>query len=193
MAICKPCRSVKRKAERAADPEKYRLQVRNYRRNSRHWSESVNKSVIDKFNSLVSMEPMSGCWLWLGYSDSRQRPAIQIMGDRALCSHVALFIGKGRVVNTGEVACHSCDNPACVNPSHLFVGTQLDNMRDAKNKKRNAFGERQGFAKLTDEIVMQLRARKSAGEPTRKMANELGVDWTTVNNAIRGKFWSHLQ
>lgn len=80
-------------------------------------------------------EPNSGCWLWLrGLSSTGY--AVWMIGRRQWrVSHLAL-LSRGIQVPSGFDACHHCDNPPCVNPDHLFVGTRRDNMQDAKAKGR---------------------------------------------------------
>lgn len=98
-----------------------------------------SKAMADRFWKFVSPEPNSGCWLWEGSTDKRGYGQLRLSssgpGSLAYATHVSLALA-GRHVPSGKCACHHCDNPPCVNPDHLFIGTQLDNMRDAKAKGR---------------------------------------------------------
>jgi hypothetical protein len=85
--------------------------------------------------------------------------------------------------------CHRCDVPACVNPDHLFLGTHLDNVRDAISKDRHARGEVNGHAKLTADDVRAIRADRRI---QRVVAAEYGVARTVVSRIRSGTRWGHL-
>lgn len=96
-----------------------------------------NMSDIDRFLSYVIPEPNSGCWLWMGAARNRgygnfHSPA---HGGEVVASRWILEFYKG-AIPAGNFACHKCDNPPCVNPDHLFVGSRSENMLDASRKGR---------------------------------------------------------
>lgn len=100
------------------------------------------KPISARFWRYVSPEPNSGCWLWDGSIDRRGYGQLRIVsasGKNCLvyATHVSLAIHDRPVVD-GMCACHRCDNPICVNPDHLFVGSQHDNMRDCMAKGRHS-------------------------------------------------------
>lgn len=113
-------------------------------------------------------------------------------------------------VSLGELdACHKCDNPPCVNPLHLFPGTNADNNRDRDAKgrtkvatgdasgarvhpERRPRGERHGCAKLTEAQVIKIRQSVAEGESRRLLAELFGIDRSTVNYIVSGKLWKHL-
>lgn len=93
----------------------------------------------------------------------------------------------------GTIICHTCDVPACVRPDHLFIGTQADNMRDMRNKNREAWGEKHGHAKLTVEIVLDIRATWESGTMTqRDLAKKYGVHFGTINDIIHRRIWTKI-
>ncbi len=131
---------------------------------------------------------------------------------QARMSRVVLAEKLGRPIKAGHFACHHCDNPRCVNPEHLYEGTQKENMRDRDTRKGNPFtrldtvarakasasrksrgscrGERHNLAKLDDEKVRLIRKR--AGEPLGTLAKEFGVAKSVICNVIKRRTWAHV-
>ena len=120
--------------------------------------------------------PDNGCWLWL--------PKLQPTGygrfnfnGRPIFAHRAAWVRHNGPVPHGLFVCHSCDNRRCVNPSHLFVGTNADNVRDAVRKGRNVRGERAGAAKLSEKQVMEIAA---STDLHRVLAKRFGVSKSNI-------------
>lgn len=130
------------------------------------------------------------CWKWTG---ARNKEGYGIFRSVAfygrLAHRVAWQIFEGPLPE-GAFVLHKCDNPICVNPSHLFLGTQADNMRDMVNKSRQAFGTRRKNAKLSEESVRLLRSCKW-GEITTS-AKRLGISRGLAYSVIAGRRWSHV-
>jgi HNH endonuclease len=95
-------------------------------------------------------------------------------------------------VPDGMLVLHTCDNPPCVNPDHLYAGTHADNMRDRMVRSRGACGERVNTAKLRAEQVYEIRARAGAGEPHTLLASDYGVSGAMVGFIVRREAWKHL-
>jgi len=87
---------------------------------------------------------------------------------------------------------HHCDNPPCIRPSHLFLGTQVENMGDMARKGRAACGERNGSAKLTEAKVLEIRLLAREGMTQRAIARQFGVTFQTVSRLIRRELWAHV-
>lgn len=92
------------------------------------------------------------------------------------------------------MVCHHCDNPACINPEHLFVGSALDNNRDREAKgRRNVKGERNPIARLTDAQVREIRTRAASGENQSQIGADYGIKNMTVSAIHRRRNWKHIQ
>ena len=151
-------------------------------------------NMLNRFMSQVVPEPNSGCWLFDcadgpgGYS----RFCFNKKVYRAHRVAFALFCSDP----TGLNVCHKCDNPPCVNPDHLFLGTASDNLGDmsAKGRGRKAGtgpnGTRHFRAILTDDIVREIR---TSTESQHAIARRLGLARSTVCHARSGRTWSHVK
>lgn len=143
---------------------------------------------VERFWSKVKKS--QGCWEWTAYVNPKGYGEVRFRGRARLAHRVSWFLEHG-AEPTGLV-CHHCDNPRCVNPEHLFVGTHADNTADMIAKGREPRGERGGHAKLTEADVLGIRRRYQAGERERTLAREFGVDAVTVNNLLSGSTWAFL-
>lgn len=144
----------------------------------------------------VSPCPNTGCWWWMG---AIQRKGYGHMGrggrgaGNVICSRLSYQMHYG--VDPGELfVLHRCDSPACVNPEHLFLGTNKDNMADCAKKGRvkwPAFrGEKHIQAKLTADLVRLIRASPLS---CAKLGSQLGVRDTTIHSARTRKTWKHVE
>lgn len=144
------------------------------------------------FWSNVRIRP-SGCWEWIGTKHRKGWPygTFRADGKRTVAHRAAFYYATGRWPK--KFACHKCDNPPCVNPSHLFDGDHLDNVRDCVSKGRNRSVAT--AAKLTKRAVRFIR-RSYAKAPTYKtkwlLARRYNLNWHTVQNVLIRKTWRHV-
>lgn len=128
-----------------------------------------------------------GCWYWRGARDRKGYGRFWFEGrTRGAHRVAALIFGAG--IPEGMVAMHTCDNPPCVNPSHVVVGTVADNNADRARKGRSApqAGQCNGNARLTEDAVREIRRRYAAGGVSqRQLAREFGVGQMTVSYVVR--------
>src|SRR5690606_33099234 len=94
----------------------------------------------------------------------------------------------------GMVVCHTCDNPSCVNPHHLFLGTPADNNQDRTRKGRTVapVGEEHGLSKLTEKQVLEIRELANEGMTKAAIARQYGVDRGTIYHIVNRITWRHL-
>ncbi len=140
----------------------------------------------------------SGCWEWQGAANSKGYGVIHLKHwdwpERAPSVHRVVYMLCVGPVLDDLCVLHRCDNPPCVRPDHLFLGTNLDNIADkmAKGRHRSPVGENHGSHRLTAELVMEIRRRAASGETYASIARDLGFSQTQVSGVARGKQWKHL-
>lgn len=152
------------------------------------------ESVVSRFWEKADRSSGDGCWPWVGARNPDGYGSFGI-GGRAVGAHrVAWEIENGRIP-AGMHILHSCDNPQCVRPSHLSLGTHADNMADCKAKGRGRvpIGENCVRAKLTADQVVEIYTRAlSDGQTWEQIAAEFGVARSTVGAIARGANWRHV-
>ena len=152
-------------------------------------------SLESRFWSKVEKRGPGECWEWTGAKNEHgygvMRPEGRRHGPTIKAHRVALILA-GRDVE-GLVACHRCDNPPCVNPAHLFLGTQKQNVADMHAKGRGNHGTRNGASKLSEPDIALIRAWSALRLPRRPVMDGYGIAPNTYNNVAKGKTWRHVQ
>ena len=160
-------------------------------------------SDVDKFFSRVDLSFVGyGCWNWIGAKTPSGYGVIRWRGEqRANRVSYKMFVGE---IPKGKFVCHTCDNRACVNPGHLWIGSPKDNSQDMIKKGRQASGfrngkytqphktpsgSRHGMAKLSDKDVLAIRA---SSETTRDLAQKFSVHTDTILLIKRRKTWKNI-
>ena len=147
-------------------------------------------TIEDRFWSLTIPCPPSQCILWIANGDRYGQ--FWFKGKNTAAHHVSYKLAHGPIPS-GMQVCHSCDVTLCVNPDHLFLGTQLDNKADAARKNRNAKGEMIANAVMTEEIVLQILRRTRSGESVQNVANSLGLKRAAVSHVKHRRNWKHVR
>lgn len=143
-------------------------------------------------------EPNSGCWIWLRSRDLKGYGHICVLGGVERAHRVA-YIAAGGMIRRGRQVLHRCDNPPCVNPAHLFTGTNDDNVRDRCAKGRSSRsaspgsfgrGEQHVQHKLSWADVHEIRRRYVDGGCTmRSLGAEYNVNHNTIRALLIGRSW----
>jgi len=141
----------------------------------------------ERFWSMVKRDGPDSCWEWQGYHMRDGYGAFHFNGKRVIASRFAWVLAYGKIPE-GMCVLHKCDNPACVNPRHLFLGTQKDNMRDAVLKWRKS-GPHNGRTRLTWPQVDAIRLLLQNGWSAYRLAKLFGVNYKTVWQIREGKTW----
>jgi len=133
-------------------------------------------------------------WIWTG---SKDRLGYGYLGGytperRAYRLSYVLNVGP---IQEELCVLHRCDNPSCVNPAHLFLGTRYDNNKDRHRKGRSGDhrGESNGRALLTETLVAEIRLKYRAGVPATKLMSEYGLKRSALYNLLSGHSWSHVE
>lgn len=147
------------------------------------------------------VQKTSDCWLWTGATKEARRSQplgygvvvlSKVPYKRMYAHRMSWEIHYGSIPR-GKQVLHKCDNPPCVNPTHLFLGTQLDNMRDCGTKNRKAIGHRNGRSLLTENQVRDIRMRLLRGESIRSIGRIYGRGKSTIWSISAGINWGHLR
>jgi hypothetical protein len=149
-------------------------------------------------NFWAQVDKSGSCWIWTGtYPGSDRGPRygrFGFMGKKHAAHRFSWQIANGKIPS-GMHVLHRCDNPNCVRPDHLFLGTHRDNMLDmfAKGRRRILRGSEQGLAKLCEQDILLIRRKYSAGARQIDLAKEFNVDQTSISRIVLYKSWKHVK
>ena len=153
-------------------------------------------NVRERFEDKVDKESDNPCWVWTGASNDQGYGRLQV-GDRLAYAHrVSYQLFVGDIPEGGQIN-HECHNEPCVNPDHLYAGTQSENVSDAINRgsfsQLNISGESHGVSKLTEKQVNEIRALYETTDHTQySLAEEYDVSRGTVQAIVNWETWTHL-
>jgi hypothetical protein len=132
-----------------------------------------------------------GCWNWKGSLCSGGYGRINLNG-KLIRAHQASWIIHYGEIPEGMHVCHHCDNRACVNPEHLFIGTNLDNIADKMKKNRQSKGIERPASKLNDDKVREIRKLRAYGYTFETLGKMFGVTPSQIYNAVNFISWRHV-
>lgn len=141
-------------------------------------------------------ERTATCWLWKASKDKHGYGQLTYQKRHRMAHHVAFELAHGEIP-AGLCVLHTCDNPACVNPAHLYAGTRKQNTKDMMDRERGGHGRLPGsrnpIAKLTEEDVLTIRWMHDNGTLTNKaIAKHFGVSGALIGMIIKRKAWKHI-
>jgi hypothetical protein len=136
----------------------------------------------------------NGCWNWIAAKDKDGYGMLSHHRGKQIRAHRASYEFHVAKIPAGLLVCHSCDNPSCINPAHLFVGTSKENTHDMLRKKRRPVlrGENHPSAKLTNDQVNQIKQLRSENRPLKDIANQFNISFQTVSSIAKGTTWNSI-
>lgn len=150
---------------------------------------------FEKHADKIEYGAPSGCWLWSAGTNDWGYGQVRVGGRQRYAHREAFEAENGAGSAGGRVVRHRCDTPACVYPGHLKIGTQADNVRDRDERGRQAKGDANGLAKLTDDDIRMIRATYVRGCPINgqyALARRFGVHQTLIGMIVRREIWKHV-
>lgn len=141
-----------------------------------------------------------GCWEWPGRRKYDGYGIHQYGGQSRMAHRIAYTLTYGPIPG-GFFVCHRCDNSACCNPKHLFVGTNSDNMKDMVSKGRHSFavypdqikrGEDNGNSKLTELKVREIFRMRHEGATIKMISTRTSMHYNTIKRILQRKLWAHV-
>lgn len=145
------------------------------------------RNPLDRLMEKVSIDDKTGCWNWTGKLMWHGYGRMELNEKQMYAHRASLVIHNGPIPD-GKIVCHTCDNRACVNPSHLYLGTAQDNSNDAISRDRLQRGERRYNSKLTAENVAEIRTLFGV-KTDIEIARQFGVSDSSIYNIRKGKRW----
>jgi hypothetical protein len=151
------------------------------------------KEFLEKFWKRVDVRGPDECWPWLIVKMPDEYGRVLHNGKLEGSHRVSFSIANGDIPPGAQIL-HKCDNPPCCNPRHLFIGTNLDNVRDkiVKGRGNQAKGEIHYRAKLTEKNVSSIRSMADRGIAPKEVSNIFGISQDHARNIIKRKIWRHI-
>lgn len=153
----------------------------------RKYAPRTKRTLAERLEEATMPVPEAGCWFWLGWTQSGGYGVLRVDEKQVMAHRASWEIHRGPIPE-GIKVLHRCDTPCCINPDHLFLGTQADNVKDMIQKRRNvpSPGERNGNAKLTADEVRKIRASE---ETLNILSGRFGVSMSMISCIKRGENW----
>lgn len=162
------------------------------------------RPIKERFEEKYIPEPNSGCWLWLGPTSRTNKMVYGTIGigrGRTYKAHRISWTLHNGDIPAGIFVLHRCDNPLCVNPQHLFLGTHADNMADMAKKGRartgpkekKARGESIWKSKILEGDIREIFKLYRGGEKSKNIAKKFGISQNQILCILRRQYWAHVE
>jgi hypothetical protein len=153
----------------------------------------ITLELIERFHEKWILDPETGCWEWTAAKMGRGYGFIKVPGTRTqVGAHRLSYLIHEGIIPDGMSVCHVCDNPGCVRPTHLFLGSTKDNLQDMKQKGRHLYGDRNSVSKLDDDKVRRIHQLSSKGVSQGRIGKLFGISQGTVFKILHGERWEHI-
>lgn len=157
-----------------------------------HQSRTREQCLIDFVSNIKPVD--SGCWHWIGGKDTYGYGHMFFLGKSVYAHRLALMISTGQTEMQGNV-CHRCDNPQCVNPEHLYLGTQKQNLADMhqRGRAKPPKGVAVWSHKLTESQVLEVRLLHAGGSSLRSLSRKFHVSAFCIWSIVKRRTWKHIE
>jgi len=157
-----------------------------------------SSEVIERFWPKVDKNTENGCWEWTAYKAKLRGTRYGIFRAGPLVkAHRYSWILTNGDIPLGLKVLHKCDNSSCVNPDHLFLGTQQENILDMINKGRSNFGGTKGSkqwqSKFLESQIVEIRKCYASGDTLKQIAKRYNCSFSTIASIVRRKTWKHVK
>lgn len=151
------------------------------------------RPLTERFWEKVDKGALDDCWMWKGSKDIRGYGVIRT-NQKPYSAHCVCYELCHGSIPKGMFICHKCDNPGCVNPAHLWLGTPAENNRDRAVKERNNHvkGEDHPSTTLTESDIVTIRNLSENGVAQRAIARQYGIHQSSVWGIVHRKTWQHV-
>lgn len=147
---------------------------------------------IDRFFKCCEYDNQTDCLNWVRGKEADGYGVFRVNKVSYRAHRLSWYFKTGNHPTSEEFICHKCDNPACVNPDHLYAGTAKDNNEDAFARKRNAIGSGRSSAKITEDDIPNMLEMRRRGQSFRAIGEHYSVHGSTIQNVFSGKNWTHV-